>query len=124
MSIARLSYALTLTGYLGTFALLMAWYTWLAPSPHFPVALVLLLLVSPLLFPLRGLLHARRYTVAWSCFLALFYFTHGVIEAWHSAITRHLGLLEVVLTLAWFSGGIVYIKAGRREAKNSNDEQE
>ena len=45
-------YALTLLGYLGTFALLLAWYTVLAPSEHFPVSLVLLVLVGPLLFPL------------------------------------------------------------------------
>jgi len=111
----RLLHALTLTGYLGTFALLTAWYAWLAPSTHLPHALVLLLLVSPLLFPLRGMLHARRYTIAWSCFLALLYFTHGVIEAWHSASTRQLGLLEVVLTTLWFVAGIAYIKAVKRE---------
>ncbi|MGB5472591.1 MAG: DUF2069 domain-containing protein [Gammaproteobacteria bacterium] len=116
MPAPRLLYALTLTGYFGTFALLLAWYVWLAPSTHFPVALVLLVLVTPLLFPLRGLLHARRYTIAWSCFLALLYFTHGVIEAWHSASTRPLGLLEIVLTTAWFVGGISYIKTGKREA--------
>lgn len=115
MPAPRLFHALALTGYLGTFVLLMAWYAWLAPSTHFPVALVLLLLVTPLLFPLRGLLHARRYTVAWSCFLSLLYFTHGVIEAWHSPVTRHLGLLEIVLTLAWFAGGIGYIKAGKSQ---------
>jgi len=115
MPAPRLLYALTLTGYFGTFALLLAWYAWLAPSTHLPVALVLLVLVTPLLFPLRGLLHARRYTIAWSCFLALLYFTHGVIEAWHSAGTRPLGLLEIVLTTAWFVGGIAYIKTGKQK---------
>jgi uncharacterized membrane protein len=116
MPAAGLLYALTMTGYFGTFALLVAWYAWLAPSPHFPRAMVLLLLVTPLLFPLRGLLHARRYTIAWSCFLALLYFTHGVIEAWHAPVTRTLGLLEIALTTLWFVGGIGYIKAGKREA--------
>jgi len=115
MPAPRLLHALTLTGYLGTFALLTAWYAWLAPSIHFPVALVLLVLVAPLLFPLRGMLHARRYTIAWSCFLALLYFSHGVVEAWHSASTRRLGLLEIVLTGLWFVGGIGYIKAGKRQ---------
>ncbi len=111
----RLLYMFTLTGYFGTFALLVAWYAWLAPSIHFPVTLVLLLLVTPLLFPLRGLLHARRYTIAWSCFLALLYFTHGVIEAWHSSVTRPLGLLEIVLTSVWFVAGISYIKATKHK---------
>jgi uncharacterized membrane protein len=113
MPATRSWYLLTLTGYFGTFVLLLAWYAWLAPSPHFPRALVLLVLVSPLLFPLRGLLHARRYTIAWSGFLALLYFTHGVIEAWHAPATRTLGLLEIALTVAWFTGAIGYIKAGK-----------
>ena len=32
-------------GYFGLLALLVVWYTWLSPSPHFPVALVLVFLV-------------------------------------------------------------------------------
>lgn len=115
MNAGRAWYVLTLTGYSGTFVLLVAWYAWLAPSPHLPRSLVLLLLVTPLLFPLRGLLHARRYTVAWSGFLALFYFTHGVIEAWHAPVTRTLGLLEIALTTLWFVGAIGFIKAGKTE---------
>ncbi len=106
-------YGLVLTGHLGTLALLLAWYAWLAPSPYFPVALVLLVLVAPLLLPLWGILHARRYTIAWSCFLALLYFTHGVVEAWSSPLTRPLGLLEVLTSLLWFLGGIGYIKASK-----------
>jgi uncharacterized membrane protein len=110
---ARLFYGLVLSGYFGTFALLLAWYAWLAPSPHFPVTLVLLCLVTPLLFPLRGILHARRYTIAWSCFLALLYFTHGVIEAYNSPVTRSYGLLEVLFTTLWFLGGMAYIRASK-----------
>jgi uncharacterized membrane protein len=104
-------YGLVLTGHLGTFALLLAWYAWLEPSPLFPVSLVLLVLVTPLLLPLRGILHARRYTIAWSCFLALLYFTHGVVGAWNSPATQTLGLLEVLTSTLWFLGGIGYIKA-------------
>ena len=65
-------------------------------------ALVLLVLVVPLLFPLRGLLHGRKYTFAWSCFLALLYFTHGVMEAYSDDITRPLGLLEIMFSSLWF----------------------
>jgi len=109
---AHLLYGLCLSGYLGTLTVLMAWYTWLAPSQYFPVALVLLVLVAPLLFPLRGILHARRYTVAWSCFLALLYFTHGVMAAWSDAAARYLGWLEIGCTALWFVGGILYVRAG------------
>ncbi|MGD2055818.1 MAG: DUF2069 domain-containing protein [Gammaproteobacteria bacterium] len=106
-------YSLTLAGYFGTFILLTAWYTVLAPAVHFPVALVLLVLVSPLLFPLRGLLHGRTYTFSWSCFLALLYFTHGIVEAWISADTRVWGLMEAAFTTLWFGSAIMYVRVGR-----------
>ena len=103
-------YALTLGGYFGTLALLVAWYGWAAPSTLFPVSLVLLLVVLPLFAPLRGLLHGRRYTFAWSCFLALCYFTHGVVEAYSSPVTRYLGLLETALTSLWFLAALTYVR--------------
>jgi len=109
---SRFLYGLALFGYLGTLALLTAWYSWLLPPQQFPVALVLLLLVTPLLIPLRGMLHGRRYTFAWSCFLALLYFTHGVMEAYSSAIARPLGLLEVLFTCCWFLAAMGYVRRG------------
>jgi len=116
---SRFLYALTLFGYFGTLTLLTAWYGWLAPSTLFPAALVLLVLVAPLLFPLRGLLHGRRYTFAWSCFLALIYFTHGVMEAYSDDITRPLGLLEVLFSSLWFLAAMAYIKTHHRDTATS-----
>mgnify|MGYP001824446040 FL=1 len=116
----RFLYALTLFGYFATLALLTAWYGWLAPATHFPTALVLLVLVVPLLFPLRGLLHGRRYTFAWSCFLALLYFTHGVMEAYSNELTRPLGLLEVTFSTLWFIGAMAYIKATGKRASSKD----
>jgi uncharacterized membrane protein len=113
---SRFLYALTLFGYFGTLALLTAWYSWLAPSTHFPTALVLSVMLIPLLFPLRGLLHGRKYTFAWSCFLALLYFIHGVMEAYSSELTRYLGLFEVVFTSLWFVAGMAYIRTGRQSS--------
>jgi uncharacterized membrane protein len=106
-------YALILAGYFGTLTLLVAWYAWVAPSSLFPVSLVLLVLVLPLFTPLRGLLHGRRYTIAWSCFLAVCYFTHGVVESYSSPVTRHLGLLEVTFTSLWFLAALAYIRLGK-----------
>jgi uncharacterized membrane protein len=111
---AQFLYALTLAGYFGTLVLLVVWYAWAAPSPLLPVSLVLLVLVLPLFAPLRGLLHGRRYTIAWSCFLAVCYFTHGVMEAYSSPLTRHLGLLEVTFTSVWFLAALAYIRIGKR----------
>jgi uncharacterized membrane protein len=110
----RFLYALVLAGYFGTLALLVVWYAWAAPAHLFPVSLVLLILVLPLFAPLRGLLHERRYTIAWSGFLALCYFTHGVVEAYSSPATRHLGQLEVLFTSVWFIAALAYIRLGRK----------
>ena len=109
----RLLYGLALGGYLGTLVLLTAWYGWLAPPVHVPVALALMVLLTPLLLPLRGMLHGRRYTFQWSCFLALLYFMHGVGEAYASQTARHLGLLEILFTSTWFVAAILYIRRGQ-----------
>ncbi len=78
----RLCYALTLLGYLGIMVLLIAWYGWLAPPQVFSAPVVILTLGLPLFLVLRGLLHGRPRAVAWSLFLSLFYFTHGIVEAY------------------------------------------
>ena len=111
---SRLLYGLALGGYLGTLVLLTAWYAWLAPSIHFPVAYALLFLLTPLLFALRGMLHGRLYTFQWSCFLALFYFMHGVGEAYASDTARYLGLLEILFTTTWFLAAMAYVRRSKQ----------
>jgi len=113
---ARLFYILTLSGYFGIMALLLAWYGWLAPPGTVPAQLALLALGLPLFAPLRGLLHARRYTVAWSLFLCLLYFTHGIVEAYSDAEARWLALTEVALSLCWLAGGIGFIRTSKANA--------
>ena len=115
---SRFLYALTLFGYFGTLILLTAWYSWLAPATLFPTALVLIVLLVPLLFPLRGLLHGHKYTFAWSCFLALLYFTHGVMEAYSDNLTRPLGLLEIMFSSLWFLSAMAYIKKDKNRSGN------
>jgi uncharacterized membrane protein len=107
----RLAHALTLFGYFGIMVLLPAWYGWLAPPALVPPQIAIAALGLPLFAPLRGLLHARRYTVAWSLFLSLLYFTHGCVEAWSAEHARWLALLEVALSLCWLGGGILFIRS-------------
>jgi len=113
---ARLFYILTLSGYFGIMALLLAWYGWLAPPSIVPTQLALVALGLPLFAPLRGLLHAHRYTVAWSLFLCMLYFTHGIVEAYSDAEARWLALTEVALSLCWLVGGIGFIRASKPNA--------
>ncbi|MBI5041176.1 MAG: DUF2069 domain-containing protein [Gammaproteobacteria bacterium] len=105
--------SLVLTGYFGTFILIVAWYGWLSPPVRLPAYLALLALGAPLLLPLRGLLHGRPYTYAWSLFLALGYAAHALIEVFSTPTDRGLALLELAMVLMWFVGAVGYVRQGR-----------
>jgi uncharacterized membrane protein len=79
-------------------ALQMAWYAWLAPSHTLPPAAALGIAVIPLLLPLPALRRPRR-ALLWAGMLALFYFCHGVAEAWSAPGERTLAWLEILLSL-------------------------
>lgn len=120
MSNTKTMYAVTLTGYFGLLILLTAWNAWLAPSTHFPRAMVLLVLVGPLMLPLRGLLHGRPYTFSWSSYLALLYFALGVGDLTRPD-ERHLAVLEIIFSLMMFVGAILYARYRRKELNTGED---
>jgi uncharacterized membrane protein len=79
-------------------ALQLLWHGWLAPPQTMPTWLVLAITVIPLLLPLLAIRDLRR-ALLWVGILSLFYFCHGVSEAWSSPAERWLAILEIVLTL-------------------------
>ncbi len=103
-------YFTALTGFFGLFALLMLWNTLLAPSTHFPVAVVLLVAITPLLLPMRGLLNRKPRSCAWAAYVSLIYFIHGSAEAYVNADERLYASLEVLLSLMLFFGTVFYIR--------------
>lgn len=110
---SRWFHRLALAGLLGTLLLVSLWAGWLFPPRRLPPAAVVLAVGLPLLLPLRGMLHGRRYTCAWSLFLSLPYFIHGTVEAWADPAARPLALLEVATTLAWIIGATGYVRLTR-----------
>ena len=116
---ARAAYVVSLGAFFCLFLLLVAWNAWLAPSRYFPVSLVLLVLVTPLLFPLRGLLHGKPYTFAWTSLLALLYFCHGLVEAYVNSCERVYASAEALLALSLFSATVLYARWRSREIKHS-----
>lgn len=118
----RLAKAAALTGILGLLLLMPAWIFWLGPAPGGSRWLLLALAMAPLLLPLAGLLGGRPYTYAWSGFVALLYFIHGVVEAWADSSVRPLALLEVVLAVMLYSGGLLYARWRSRELKAGGGE--
>ena len=115
----RVARILCLGLYFCLFGLLVAWNAWLAPSAYFPVALVLLVMVFPLLLPLRGLLHGRPYTHLWAGLLALLYFAHGLMEAYANPAERLYAATEAVLALALFSAAMLYARWRSQEIKGN-----
>ena len=102
-------YIMALTGYFGLFALLMLWNTILAPSSQFPVALMLLITVTPLLLNLRGLLNRNPKSCAWMAYISLAYFIHGSVETYVNTNGRLYPSLEIILSLMLFFGTTLYV---------------
>ena len=115
MNLTCLSRYLTLVSYIVLIGLLLGWY---GVHDSRPVALALLLL--PLLLPLRGLLKGNPYTFAWSSFLILIYFIHGVVEAYANPAARHLASFEILFSVTFYSGAVLYARLRGRELKQSS----
>jgi len=97
--------------YLSLLALLLSWFTWLAPPSNIPRVIPLVLLTAPLLFPLRGMLHGKRYTHQWVSFLSMFYFIVGVDATFNPAEGQAwLGQLTILFSLMLFIGSIFYAR--------------
>ncbi|MFA5923083.1 MAG: DUF2069 domain-containing protein [Methylococcaceae bacterium] len=103
-------HTLALTGFFGLFALLMLWNTVLVTSSRFPVALMLLITVTPLLLPLRGFLHRNPKSCAWMAYISLIYFLHGSVEVYANTNGRFYPSLEIILSLMLFFGATLYVR--------------
>ena len=114
LPLARLFYWLAMLGYIGLIALILIWNIWILPANEIGISLILMIMAAPLLFPLKGMLKAHRYTFAWGSFLALAYFSYGVMEAWASPTHADYGLLMVVFSLMWFGFALAYVRFSPR----------
>lgn len=90
----------------------LAWEGWLAPLR--PEGSMLILKAVPLLLPLFGILRGRRYTFQWASMFILLYFTEGVVRAWSDhGLSAKLALIEVILSLIFFTCTILYARLTR-----------
>ena len=103
-------YKLALTGFFGLFSLLMLWNTILIPTHKFPVALMLLMNITPLLLPLQGVLNRNKRSCAWMAYVSMIYFLHGSIEAYAVSTDRLYPSLEVAFSLMLFFGTTLYVR--------------
>lgn len=92
--------------------LCLAWELWFAPLR--PGGSWLVIKVLPLLAPLMGILHGRRYTYQWASMLILAYFAEGVMRAFGDAgASAALALAEALLALIFFVSAVFYARLTR-----------
>lgn len=100
---------MALTGLLGLIFLIIAWNGWLSPVQKIPRSLEMLVLLTPLLFFVRGLLNATYSTHVKAAFPALFYFLLGVWYALTPQEERY-GYLMILLSCLLYLGSFLYAR--------------
>mgnify|MGYP000158443998 CR=1 FL=1 len=108
---------LALFSFFGLMVTLICWITLAEHSDNYPTAAWLLIALVPLLFPLRGLLHGKPYTHAWTGFLMLFYFSHGIGEVYSAQGFDLYASLEVLFSCMTFISSIVFIRLNAKNVK-------
>lgn len=104
-------------------ALCLAWELWLAPLR--PGGSWLVLKALPLLAPLFGLLHGRRYTHQWASLLIQPYLLEGLLRATSDqGAMQLLAVVEVVVTLSFLVATICFARATAPSRLKSQDQSE
>ena len=107
-----------LASFFGLMITLICWITLAEHGEHYPTSGWLIIALTPLLFPLRGILYGKPYTYAWAGFLILIYFAHGIGEL-YSADGFHLyASLEVLFSFIFFVTSITFIRMNARAKEN------
>lgn len=107
----RVARMVSLGCYLGLIALGMAWAIRLGELPRNQISITLLLLVLPLLLPLRGVLHARHRSLVWGMLVALIPLLHGGVTLWAETWPKAAwGGLELLLAVGYIVLGSFFVR--------------
>lgn len=108
MDITTLWRALAALGILGLVILIVVWNSWLTPVQVYPRSVEILFFAGPLLFFIRGILHARRYTMVVITMVSFAYILMGV---WYilSADEKLYGYLLLAFSFLMFLGSLMYV---------------
>ena len=115
----NVSRVMLLVCYLGLIAFVMSWIIWLDDTPRNRISLSLLMFGTPLLLPLRGVLHGRDKSLVWARLSSLIYMVHGGMIAWVNTTQWGWGLLEMGLAIG-FLGAASFNIRWRAEAATSS----
>jgi len=79
-----------------------------------PSAILALVLIVPLLAPLRGIVRGDRRTHAWATLCVLPGFVYGLTEAVANPVLRPIAALVLGSSLALFVALVAYLRVTRR----------
>ena len=82
---------------LGLLLLQWVWHALLAPPTRISAVGAAALFSLPLLPALALYWRGHRHAAFWAAVIALFYFSHGVMEAWSAPGARSVALVEAAL---------------------------
>jgi uncharacterized membrane protein len=92
----------------------VAWELFLAPLK--PAGSWMVLKALPLLAPLFGVLHGKRYTFQWSTLLIWLYAAEGAARAYtDTGLSARLAAAEAVLALVYFSAAVSFLRGRRKD---------
>ena len=110
--------ACALASYLGLIGWVMAWIVFLGEVAREHISLWLILFVTPLLLPLRGVLAGRDKALIWGTLVSLLYAVHGGVVAWSEPDDRWLGLIEAGLAVIYLISASFFVR-WRAEARQA-----
>lgn len=115
---------LTLLSYFALTIMLFVWNIWISPSKYFPISLVLLVLVVPLILLMRGLLHANIRTHILTSYISLFYLALGINDYMAVPSERLYASLEIIFSFLLYVGCSVFAFLAVRERKAQQQQSE
>ncbi len=122
MDITTLWRALAALGILGLVILIVVWNSWLTPVQVYPRSVEILFFAGPLLFFIRGILHARRYTMVVITMVSFAYILMGV---WYilSVDEKLYGYLLLAFSFLMFLGSLMYVWVMDKREKLAHPER-
>ena len=108
MDITVLWRTLAALGIFGLVILIVLWNGWLSPVQEFPRSIEIAILVAPLLFFVRGVLHGQRNTFIAVMLVSFIYMLTGI---WYiySADEKPYGYLMLAFSLSLFFGSLLNV---------------
>lgn len=122
MDITILWRALAALGILGLVILIVSWNSWLTPVQEHSRSIEIFFFAGPLLFFIRGILHARRYTMVVITMVSFAYILMGV---WYilSVDEKLYGYFLLAFSLLMFWGSLVHVWVVDKREKLAHPER-